>query len=628
MTTSAKPPTQAIIDQQRAVLASMPFADTDDFDATERGFIGRLDPCVVRADDGRTVWDNASYDFITGDAPDTVNPSLWRQSMLNARDGLFEVVEGIYQVRGLDLSNITFVEGTTGVIVIDPLISTECAAAALALYRQYRGDRKVTGVIYTHSHADHFGGVRGVVDQADVDSGAVPILAPEGFVGHAIAENVYAGTAMSRRAGYMYGALLPRNAAGGVGAGLGQTTSAGTVTLINPTVMITTTGQEEVVDGVRIVFQMAPDTEAPSEMMFYFPDFKAVCLAEDATHNLHNILTLRGAVVRDPHGWSQYLTETIDVWGGVAEVGFASHHWPTWGADKLVRFLSMQRDLYAYLHDQTVRLLNQGLVGAEIAENFTLPPALEQTWSTHGYYGSVNHNVKAIYQRYLGWFDGNPAHLWQHPPVEAAKRYVEFMGGADAVVAKARASFDAGDFRWVAEVVNHVIFAEPDHADARELLADTYEQLGYGCENGTWRNFYLSGAYELREGKFGTPASTVSEDLVGALSPEMLFDAIAVTVDGPRAWDEKLSIDIAFSDSTDHYRLTLSNGVLTYTSAAKTDQAELTISCPKRALPLLLTGDPSALSGAGFSFDGEISVLPRLLGVLDKGDPDFSIVTP
>lgn len=514
MTTSAKPPTQAIIDQQRAVLASMPFADTDDFDATERGFIGRLDPCVVRADDGRTVWDNASYDFITGDAPDTVNPSLWRQSMLNARDGLFEVVEGIYQVRGLDLSNITFVEGTTGVIVIDPLISTECAAAALALYRQYRGDRKVTGVIYTHSHADHFGGVRGVVDQADVDSGAVPILAPEGFVGHAIAENVYAGTAMSRRAGYMYGALLPRNAAGGVGAGLGQTTSAGTVTLINPTVMITTTGQEEVVDGVRIVFQMAPDTEAPSEMMFYFPDFKAVCLAEDATHNLHNILTLRGAVVRDPHGWSQYLTETIDLWGGVAEVGFASHHWPTWGADKLVRFLSMQRDLYAYLHDQTVRLLNQGLVGAEIAENFTLPPALEQTWSTHGYYGSVNHNVKAIYQRYLGWFDGNPAHLWQHPPVEAAKRYVEFMGGADAVVAKARASFDAGDFRWVAEVVNHVIFAEPDHADARELLADTYEQLGYGCENGTWRNFYLSGAYELREGKFGTPASTVSEDLV------------------------------------------------------------------------------------------------------------------
>ena len=626
--TSTKPPTQTIIDQQRAVLASMPFADTEDFEATERGFIGRLDPCVVRADDGRIVWDNASYDFITGDAPDTVNPSLWRQSTLNARDGLFEVVPGIYQVRGMDLSNISFVEGTTGVIVIDPLVSAECAAAALALYRHHRGDRRVTGVIYTHSHVDHFGGVRGVVDQADVDSGAVPILAPEGFVGHSIAENVYAGTAMSRRAGYMYGALLPRNAASAVGAGLGQTASAGTVTLINPTVMITTTGQEEIVDGVRIVFQMAPDTEAPSEMMFYFPDFKAVCLAEDATHNLHNILTLRGAVVRDPHGWSQYLTETIDLWGGVAEVGFASHHWPTWGADKLVEFLTVQRDLYAYLHDQTVRLLNQGFVGAEIAEDFALPPALEQAWSTHGYYGSVNHNVKAIYQRYLGWFDGNPAHLWQHPPVAGAKRYVEFMGGADAVVEKARASFAAGDFRWVAEVVNHVVFAQPDHAAARELLADTYEQLGYGCENGTWRNFYLSGAYELREGKFGTPASTASDDLMGALSPELLFDAIAVTVNGPKAWDEKLSIDIAFSDSEDHYRLTLSNGVLTYTAAAKTDPAELTITCPQHALPMLLTGNPAALADAGFSFDGEISVLPRLLGVLDTGDPDFSIVTP
>ena len=626
--TSTKPATQTVIDQQRAVLASMPFADTADFEATERGLIGRLDPCVVHTADGTVSWDNSSYDFITGDAPDTVNPSLWRQSTLNARDGLFEVVEGIYQVRGMDLSNITFVEGSTGVIVIDPLITTECAAAAMALYRHHRGDRRVTGVIYTHSHLDHFGGVRGIVDQADVDSGAVPIVAPEGFANHAIAENVYAGTAMARRAGYMYGALLPRNVSGAVGAGLGQTTSHGTVTMINPTLMITTTGQEEIIDGVRIVFQMAPDTEAPSEMMFYFPDFKAVCLAEDATHNLHNILTLRGAVVRDPHGWSQYLTETIDLWGGVAEVGFASHHWPTWGADKLVEFLTVQRDLYAYLHDQTVRMLNQGMVGAEIAEEFQLPPALEQAWSTHGYYGSVNHNVKAIYQRYLGWFDGNPAHLWQHPPVEGAKRYVEFMGGADAVVEKAKASFAAGDFRWVAEVVNHVVFAEPDHSAARELLADTYEQLGYGCENGTWRNFYLSGAYELREGNFGTPTATASADLVAALTPELLFDAIAVTVNGPRAWHEKLSVDVAFSDSEDHYRLTLSNGVLTYTSAAKADRAELTITCPKRALPLLMTGDPSALSDAGFSFDGEVSVLPRLLGVLDKGDPDFSIVTP
>ncbi len=628
MTTPAKPPTRAIVEQQRALRASLPFADTNDFDATSRGLVGRLEPCVVHTDDGRVAWDNASYDFLSGDAPDSVNPSLWRQSTLVARDGLFEVVPGIYQVRGMDLSNISFVEGDTGVIVIDPLISTETAAAALALYRQHRGDRKVTGVIFTHSHIDHFGGVRGVVDQADVEAGSVPILAPEGFVEHAVAENVYAGTAMARRAGYMYGARLPRNPNGGVGAGLGQTTSTGSVTLIPPTLEITTTGQTEVVDGVEIVFLMAPDTEAPSEMLFYFPAFKALCTAEDATHNLHNLLTLRGAVVRDPHVWSKYLTETIDMFGGKAEVAFASHHWPTWGADELVEFLSLQRDLYAYLHDQTVRMLNRGMVGAEIAEAIQLPPALERAWSTHGYYGSVSHNVKAIYQRYLGWFDGNPAHLWPHPPVEGAKRYVEFMGGADAVVEKARASFEAGDFRWVAEVVNHVVFAEPDHAAARELLADTYEQLGYGSENGTWRNFYLSGALELRDGQFGTPTATQSPDIMGALTPELLFDAIACRIDGPKAWHEKLTVDVRFSDAEAHYRLTLSNGVLTYSTSEQAGPADLTITCPAKALSALLLGNPAALADAGFTFDGDTAVLQRLLAVLDPGDDNFAMVTP
>lgn len=628
MTTRAKPPTAAIAEQQQALRASLPFADTDDFDATSRGLLGRLEPCIVKTADGRTAWDNAGYDFLSADAPDSVNPSLWRQSQLVARDGLFEVVPGVYQVRGMDLSNVSFVEGETGVIVIDPLITTETAAAALALYREYRGDRKVTGVIFTHSHIDHFGGVRGVVEQADVDSGAVPIIAPEGFVEHAIAENVYAGTAMARRAGYMYGATLPRNPNGAVGAGLGQTTSTGSVTLIPPTLEITTTGQTEVVDGVEIVFLMAPDTEAPSEMLFYFPAFKALCLAEDATHTLHNLLTLRGAVVRDPHVWSKYLTETIDMFGGKAEVGFASHHWPTWGAEELVKFLSLQRDLYAYLHDQTVRMLNQGMVGAEIAEAIQLPPALEKAWSTHGYYGSVSHNVKAIYQRYLGWFDGNPAHLWPHPPVAGAKRYVDFMGGADAVVEKARASFDAGDFRWVAEVVNHVVFAQPDHAAARELLADAYEQLGYGSENGTWRNFYLSGALELRDGQFGTPTATQSADIMAALSPELLFDAIACQVDGPKAWDEKLTIDLRFSDAADHYRLTLSNGVLTYSSADQAGSADLTITCPSKAIAVLLSGDPAALAAAGFHFDGDAGVLQRLTAVLEGGDDNFAIVTP
>lgn len=624
----SRPASEFISRQQDSLRHSLPFTDTQDFEDAERGFLGSLEPGVVHADDGRVVWDNDSYAFIAGDAPDTVNPSLWRQSTLVAKQGLFEVIEGIYQVRGLDLSNITFIEGETGVIVIDPLISTETAAAALALYRTHRGDRQVTAVIYTHSHADHFGGVKGVTTQEDVDAGRVSVIAPEGFVEHAVSENVYAGTAMGRRAGYMYGAALARGPQGQVGAGLGQTTSTGSVTLIAPTLEITTTGQEEVVDGVRIIFQMAPGSEAPAEMHFYFPDHQALCMAENATHNLHNLLTLRGALVRDPHIWSQYLTEAIGLFAGEATVSFASHHWPTWGRERIVAYLEVQRDLYAYLHDQTLRMLNQGLVGAEIAEQMQLPPALENAWHTHGYYGSVSHNVKAIYQRYMGWFDGNPAHLWQHPPVEAATRYVEFMGGSDAVVEKAHVSYDAGDLRWVAEVLGHVVFAEPGHAAARELLADTYEQLGYGAENGPWRNFYLSGTTELREGKFGTPTTTASPDMVANLSPQMLFDALAVRVNGPRAWDEKLTIDVGFTDADDTYRLRLANGVLTYTSTPG-GTADLTLTGPRGALPVLALGrlDSQTLASAGLEVTGDSGVLERLQAILDDPDPDFAIVT-
>jgi alkyl sulfatase BDS1-like metallo-beta-lactamase superfamily hydrolase len=585
---------------------------------------------VIRAADGRVVWDNDSYAFLDGDAPTTVNPSLWRQSRLVADQGLFEVVDGIYQVRGFDLSNVTFVEGDRGVVVIDPLISTETAAAALALYREHRGERPVTGVVYTHSHVDHFGGVKGVTTQADVDSGAVPVLAPAGFLEHAVSENLYAGTAMARRAGYMYGAALERHPDAQVGAGLGQTTSTGTVTLIAPTLDIRTTGQEETVDGVRMVFQMAPGSEAPAEMHFFFPDHRALCMAENATHTLHNLLTLRGAVVRDPHVWSGYLTEAIDLFARDADVAFASHHWPTWGADRVVEYLSLQRDLYAYLHDQTMRMLNQGYVGSEIAERMELPPALRDAWHARGYYGSVSHNVKAVYQRYMGWYDGNPAHLWQHPPVEAARRYVDFMGGADAVVEKARASFGAGDLRWVAEVLGHVVFAEPEHSAARALLADTFEQLGYGSENGTWRNAYLSGAVELRSGGFGTPVATSAADLVAALSPEMLFDALAVRVDGPRAWHERLSIDVRVVDGST-YRLWLRNGVLSYSSRSQPEPADLVVTLPASALGALAGGgdvDAAALAEAGVETAGDVTALARLLGVLDSPDPDFAIVTP
>ncbi|WP_431784486.1 alkyl/aryl-sulfatase [Streptomyces chumphonensis] len=633
MAPSSQPsqPAQPFVARRQAELRErLPFADRQDFEDAARGLIARRAPNAVTDADGRVVWDNDVYAFLEGEAPDTVNPSLWRQSQLVARQGLFEVIKGVYQVRGLDLSNVTFVEGTTGVVVIDPLLSTETAGAALALYREHRGERPVTGVVYTHSHADHFGGVKGVTTQEDVDAGRVPVLAPEGFTAHAVAENVYAGTAMARRAAYMYGAALAPGLRGQVGAGLGQTTSTGTVSLIAPTVEVTTTGQEETVDGVRMVFQMAPDTEAPSELLIHFPDLRALCTAEDATHTLHNLLTLRGAVVRDPHNWSRYLTECIDLFADTTDVAFASHHWPTWGRDRVRTFLSVQRDLYGYLHDQTLRLINKGWTGTEIAEHLRLPPALEKAWSTRGYYGSVSHNLKAIYQRYMGWFDGNPAHLWQHPPTEAGKRYVEFMGGADAVVAKARTSFEAGDLRWTAEVLNHVVFARPDHAPARDLLADTYEQLGYGSENGTWRNFFLSGATELRQGRFGTPTVTASADIIANLSPRLLLDALAVQINGPEAWDEHLTFDIALTDTGENLRVRLANGVLTHTAAPQRDTADATLTTTTRHLPALALGDltPQALTDAGIRVDGDTTVLDRLAAVLDPGDQDFPLVTP
>ena len=628
--TAPRDATPMIAAQNERLKSELPFHDAQDFEDAARGLIASVDPCVITAEDGRVVWDNDSYSFLTGEAPDTVNPSLWRISTLNAMQGLFEVIPGIYQVRGFDLSNISFVEGETGVIVIDPLISTETAAAAMALYRENRGDRPVRAVIYTHSHVDHFGGVRGIVSQEEVDSGAVEVIAPEGFTGHAVSENVFAGTAMARRAGYMYGAALPRGPRGQVGAGLAQTTSVGEVTVIPPTLEITRTGEEHTIDGVRMVFQMAPGSEAPAEMHFHFPALRALCIAENATHVLHNVLTLRGAVVRDAHAWSGYLTEAIDLFGTGTDVVFSPHHWPTWGQDRVVEFLREQSDLYAYLHDQTLRMLNQGMTGSEIAEAIRMPPALENAWHTRGYYGSVSHNVKAIYQRYMGWYDGNPAHLWQHPPVEAGMRYVEFMGGADSVVEKARGSFEAGDFRWAAEVLSHVVFAEPEHAGARELLADTLEQLGYGSENGTWRSVYLSGAYELRNGSFGTPAQTASADMLAQLTPAQLFDSLAIRVDGPRAWDERLTIDVVLADHEETHRLWLRNGVLSRSGAPQSDSADLVLRLP---FPVLLTMvvqgvDAVDLDEAGVELAGDLGVLGRLLAVLDQPDPDFAIVTP
>jgi alkyl sulfatase BDS1-like metallo-beta-lactamase superfamily hydrolase len=613
----------------RAVTMTLPMHDRRDFDDARRGFVTSLDEVIVRGTDGRVVWDLDAYGSFDGDAPDTVHPSLWRQAQLNLIHGLFEVVPSVYQVRGLDLSNMTIIEGDTGVIVIDPLISAETAAASLELYRSVRGDRPVTAVIYTHSHVDHFGGVRGVLPGGQ--AGDIPIVAPEHFVEHALSENIYAGTAMTRRATYMYGALLPKGPEGQVTAGLGPTTSVGTVGLVPPTIDITRTGEEVVLDGVRIVFQMTPGTEAPAEMNFHFPELSLLCMAENATHNLHNVVTLRGAQVRDARAWSRFLDESLELFGAGTDTVFASHHWPTWGADRVVTHLSNQRDLYGYLHDQTLRLMNRGLTGPEIAEEVELPPALDQSWDCRGYYGSVSHNVKAIYQRYMGWFDGNPANLWRHPPEPAARRYVEFMGGTEAVLERAHRSFDDGDYRWVAEVVNHVIFADPTNRQARELQARTFDQLGYGAENATWRNFFLMGAQELRGDEVGTAVSANSLDMVSQLTVPQMFDAVAVRVDGPAAIGTELVVNVTDTDDGRQYVLRLHNSVLTHLSGRHDAAATLTVALPRLALLQVVVGLATLadLTAAGTAtVDGDVTVFDTLRSVLETPDPSFNIVLP
>ncbi|MGB3437725.1 MAG: alkyl sulfatase dimerization domain-containing protein [Actinophytocola sp.] len=593
--------------------------DRTDFENANRGLVARLEPGVIKAEDGSVVYDADVYTrTMAGECPDTVHPSLWRQSQLTAVQGLFEVTEGIYQLRGIELSNMTLVEGRTGVIVIDPAVSAEVSAAGLALYRAHRGERPVTAVIFTHSHIDHFGGVLGVVD-ADTD---VPIVAPAGFLDHAVSENVYAGVAMLRRGMYHTGMGLPVSAVGTIGVGLGPGTSTGTVGLMAPTVDITHTGQQETLDGVRIVFQITPGTEAPAEMNFHFPDARALCLAENVTHNLHNLLTLRGAEVRDARAWSRYINEAIELFADETDIAFASHHWPTWGADNIVKLMTEQRDLYAFLHDQTLRLMNQGHIGSEIAEVIELPPALDAAWHTHGYYGSVSHNVKAIYQRYLGWYDGNPAHLWQHPPEAAASRYVDIIGGIDATVARAQDFADAGDLRFAAELASHAVFADPSHEAAKVLLADVFTRLGYGSECGTWRNNYLTGAQELHGPLVAAMVSAAG--MASALTITQLFDSLAIRIDGKRAWDTTASIRWHFTDSNDTYRMELSNGVLTHHPTTRTQPADLVITLTKRQLLAMLAGAGTD----GVQFDGDAKTFAEITSLTDEPNPSFAIVTP
>lgn len=631
MTAPRKPATDLTARRNREAAAALPPHNDEDFADATRGLVAPLDPATVKGERENVVWDLESYDFLEGDCPDSAHPSLWRQSQLSRIAGLFEMAPGFYQLRGFDLSNMHVVEGERGIVVIDPLISAETAAAALALYREHRGERPVTGLIYTHSHIDHFGGAKGIVSPEEVAEREIPVLAPAGFLHHAVSENVYAGTAMGRRAGYMYGARLRRGPDGQVGSGIGQTTSLGTLTLIPPNLEVTATGQEETVDGVRMVFQLTPGTEAPAEMNFHFPDHRVLCIADNAMHAMHNTLTLRGAVVRNPHVWARYLDESIELFGERSDVLFAGHHWPRWGSERIVDYLKKQRDLYGYLHDQTLRLLNKGLTGPEIAETLELPPELASEWHCRGYYGSVSHNVKAVYQLYMGWFDGNPAHLWEHPPVESARRYVEFMGGSEQLLERARASFEAGDYRWVAEVVNHVVFAEPENEAARQLQADALEQLGYGAENATWRNFYLVGAQELREGISGTPTDTRAPDILAQLSIEQILDGMKVRLDGPAAWGKRLTIAWQVTDPDERHLLTVENGVLNHRPWQEGMEAEATLVIKRQALNEMLSGSAElqALAESGdLRVEGDGIKLGELLGLLEEPDPAFPIVTP
>ncbi len=620
---------------QARALSELPFEDREDFEDARRGLIAEAPGLIVRDAHGRAVWDMSSYAFVDEQrqAPDTVHPSLWRMARLNGIGGLFEVVPGIYQVRGYDISNITLVEGRTGTIVIDPLISTECAAAALALYRAHRGERPVSAVIYTHSHVDHFGGVKGVVSEEEVRAGEVPVWAPAGFLEHAVSENVLAGGAMARRAGYMFAAALARGPREQVDAGIGKTASTGAITLIPPTREVTATGQQEEIDGVRFVFQLVPDSEAPAEMNFALPELEVLCVAENAVHCLHNVLTPRGAPVRDALRWSKYLGETIELFGAGTNTMFAQHHWPRWGKARVIDHLARHRDMYRYLHDQTLRLANRGLTPAEIAAEVQLPPSLAHTWSCREHYGTVSHNVRAIYQRYLGFFDGNPAHLNPHPPVEAARRYVALAGGIDALLANARAAFAQGDYRWVAELCSHGVFAEPGNTAVRELHADALEQLGYQSESAVWRNLYLVGAHELRDGPPPAPAGrrVASADVARALSLEQLWDALGARLDGPRAWELAIVLAWHFTDVEEQWSVTVANGALSAVPGRLYDAAHAKVTLTRAAFDAILlgTGDAAELFASGaLAVEGDGAKLGEFLGLLDSGDPAFAIVTP
>ncbi|WP_416050671.1 alkyl/aryl-sulfatase [Cupriavidus basilensis] len=632
--TASAPASPVTAQANAAWLQALPFGDRQDFEDAHRGLVARFPEDTIRGADGRVAWDFNAYAFERADAaPATVNPSLWRLAQLNNEAGLFKVTDRLYQVRGADLSNMNIIEGDTGIIVMDPLITAETARAALALYYAHRPRKPVVAVIYTHSHVDHFGGAKGIVDEADVKAGKVAVIAPAGFMEEAISENVLAGNAMSRRAQYMYGTTLPRSATGQVDAGLGKATSRGTVTLLAPTDLVAKTIDTRRIDGIDIEFQLTPGTEAPAEMNLYFPQLRTLCIAENAARTQHNILTIRGAQVRDAKAWSFYIGQALARYGERSDILIAQHHWPTWGKVRINEFLSDQRDMYAYLNDQTLRLMNHGLTPTDIADTLRkLPEPLASKWYARDYYGSISHNVRAVYQRYLGFYDGNPAHLNPLPPVQGAKKTIEWMGGADAVLAKAREAYARGEYRWVAQIGNELVFAEPANTAARALQADALEQLGYQTENATWRNAYLTGAQELRNGiKRGAPSGTTSPDLVRALTVPHFFDYLAVRLNADKAAGKAMTLNWNFTDLQERYAMTLRNSALTYLANAQSTQATATITLDKATLDRISLKQltlPDAIRDGSIRIDGNPQAVASLFAMLDTFDGYFSIVTP
>lgn len=631
-----KDATEATRAVNRAAQAELPMSDTRSFEDAQRGLIEAMGDATIVGAGGRPVWSLRGYEFLTPEqAPDTVNPGLWRHARVNLASGLFKIVDRMYQVRGLDLSNMTIIEGDTGLIVIDPLVTAETARAAMDLYFRHRPRKPVLTLIYSHSHSDHFGGARGVVRAEDVAAGSVRVIAPAGFLEEVVGETLIAGNAMFRRAQYQFGPLLPRGEKGQVDAGLGKALPAlplATATLIPPTQLIERPVETLRLDGVDILFELTPGAEAPAEMIMYYPQLRVLNMAEIATQNMHNLLPMRGALVRDPLSWSKYIGGALQRYGARSDVVIAQHTWPVWGGERVQEFLRKQRDTYRFIHDQTVRLMNHGYVGTEIADAIKMPPSLAQDWSTHPFYGHLKNNVRAVYQRYLGYFDGNPATLEALPPVPAAKKAVEYMGGADAVLARARADFATGEYRWVAQVGSQLVFADPANQEARSLTADAYEQLGYQMESATARNAFLQGALELRSGVPRLAArGPGSPDLVRALTLDMFFDYLGVRLDGDKAQGKTIVLNWQLTDTQQRYVLTLENSALSYVADTQAPSADATLTLTRATLDditLQKTTFPAALQSGRITVAGRGEKLGELLAMLDSFPAGFPMVEP